>query len=306
MTIQKVFDKNLPLATLFVAPTIAQLAQIMHDQGWSAPWSALVNIQPHGTKPPFFCVHPVGGNVLTYYTLAEAMGTDQPFYGLQSRGLDGQQTLSNSIEEMAANYLQQIKLIQPQGPYYLGGHSFGGFVAYEIALQLEKNGEKVAILALLDCLGPNCSKKYQLLPQLQIHLNNLAQLSVIESLSYLQARIAGSLSKLVLPSIQEKYFELVTLFLTPKQRSLAILEHHNYKLIRKYRQDLSQAYGGKIILFRAQVRTVEGYYDPSGGWERLALGGIDVYEIPGDHLKMVLQPEIAAILAREMYKLKSA
>jgi amino acid adenylation domain-containing protein len=304
--IQKVFGKNLPLATLFAAPTIAQLAKIMDDQGWSAPWSALVNIQPHGTKPPFFCIHPVGGNVLTYYTLAEAMGTEQPFYGLQARGLDGQQAPSTSVEEMAANYLQEIKLIQPQGPYYLGGHSFGGFVAYEMALQLEKNGEKVAMLALLDCLGPNCAKKYQLFPQLQIHLNNLAHLSVIESLSYLQERIAGSLNKLVHPSIQEKYFELVTLFLAPKQRSLAILEHHNYKLIRKYRQDLSQAYGGKIVLFRAQVRTVEGYYDPSGGWEGLALGGIDVYEIPGDHLKIVLQPEIASILVREIAKIKSA
>jgi amino acid adenylation domain-containing protein len=286
--IQKVFGQNLPLATLFAAPTIAQLAKVMRDQGWSAPWSALVNIQPYGTKPPFFCIHPVGGNVLSYYTLAEAMGTDQPFYALQSRALNGQQAPSNSIEEMAANYLQEIKLIQPQGPYYLGGHSFGGFVAYEMALQLEKEGEKVAVLALLDCLGPNCAKKYSLFPQLQVHLNNLAQLSVIESLSYLQARIAGSLSKLVLPSIQEKYFQLVMLFLAPKQRSLAILEHHNYKLIQKYRQNLSQAYGSKIILFRAQVRTVEGYYDPSGGWEGLALGGIDVYEIPGDHLKMVL------------------
>ncbi len=298
--IQKVCGQNLPLATLFTAPTIAQLAKVMNDRGCSIPWSTLVSIQPQGTKPPFFCIHPVGGNVLSYYALAEAMGTDRPFYGLQARGLDGQQTPSTSIEEMATDYLQEIKLIQPQGPYYLGGYSFGGFVAYEMALQLEKNGEKVAMLALFDCLGPNCSKKYPLLPQLQIHLYNLAQLSVTESLSYLQARIAGSLSKLVLPSIQEKYFELVTLFLAPKQRSLAILEHHNYKLIRQYRKYIRQAYGGKISLFRAKVRTVEGYFDPIGGWEGLALGGVDVYEVPGDHLKMVSQPEIASILVREM------
>jgi amino acid adenylation domain-containing protein len=297
--IQKVFGKNLPLATLFTAPTIAQLTEVMRDQGWSAPWSALVSIQPHGTKPPFFCIHPVGGNVLTYYTLAEAMGTDRPFYGLQSKGLSGQQTPSTSIEAMAADYLQEIKLIQPQGPYYLGGHSFGGFVAYEMALQLEKNGEKVAVLALFDCLGPNCLKKYQLSRQLQIHLNNLAQSSLIESLSYLQARIAGSLSKVVPRSIQEKYFELTTLFMFPKKRSLAILEHHNYQLINKYRQNICQAYGGKIVLFRAKIRTVEGYFSASGGWEGLALGGIDVYDITGDHLKMILQPEIASILVQE-------
>jgi amino acid adenylation domain-containing protein len=302
--IQKVCGQNLPLATLFTAPTIAQLAKVMHDQGWSAPWSALVNIQPHGTKAPFFCIHPVGGNVLTYYALAEAMGTDRPFYGVQSRGLDGQQALSTSIEQMAVDYLQEIKSIQPEGPYYLGGHSFGGFVAYEMALQLEKKGEQVAVLALLDCLGPNGGKKYKPSQKLQIHLNNLAQSSAIESLSYLKARIAGTLSKLVLPSIQEKYFELSTLFLAPKERSLAILEHHNYELIHKYRKDICQVYGGKIILFRAKIRTVEGYFAPSGGWEGLALGGVDVYDIPGDHLKMVLQPEIASILVKEMNKIK--
>lgn len=304
--IQKVWGQNLPLATLFAAPTIAQLAEVMHDQGWSAPWSTLVSIQPYGTKPPFFCIHPVGGNVVSYYALAEAMGTDRPFYGLQSRGLDGQQTLSTSIEEMATDYLQEIKSIQPQGPYYFGGYSFGGFVAYEMALQLEKKGEKVAMLALLDCLGPNCPKKYPASKQIRIHLNNLAQLSLIESLSYLQERIAGSLSKLVPLSIQEKYFELVRLFLPPQQKSLALLEHHNYKLIRKYRQNMSPAYGGKIVLVRAQVRTVEGYYSSDGGWSELALGGIDVYEIPGNHPKMILQPELATILVKQMCELELA
>jgi amino acid adenylation domain-containing protein len=298
--IQKVCGQNLPLATLFAAPTISQLARVMHDQGWSAPWSVLVNIQPRGTKAPFFCIHPVGGNILSYYGLAEAMGTDRPFYGLQARGLDGQQTPSTSIEAMAADYLQEIKLIQPQGPYYLGGHSFGGFVAYEMALQLAKNGEKVALLALFDCLGPYGAKQYQLSQKLQIHVNNLAQSSVIEGLNYLRARVAGSLSKLVLLSIQEKYFDLTTLFLAPKERSLAILEHYNYGLIRKYRKNICQVYGGKIILFRAKIRTVEGYFAPSGGWSGLASGGIDVYDIPGDHLKMILQPEIAKILVKEL------
>jgi len=306
--IQKVCGQNLPLATLFAAPTIAQLATVMRDQGWSAPWSVLVNIQPRGTKAPFFCIHPVGGNVLTYYGLAAAMGTDRPFYGLQARGLDGKQTPATSIEAMATDYLQEIKSIQPEGPYYLGGHSFGGFVAYEMALQLQENGEKVALLALFDCLGPYGAKKYPLSQKLQIHLNNLSQSSATESITYLRERIAGSLSKLVPPSIQEKYFELATAFLAPKQRTLADLEHYNYGLIRKYRKNICQVYrknicqvyGGKITLFRAKIRTVEGYFAPSGGWSGLASGGVDVYDITGDHLKMILQPEIAEILVKEL------
>lgn len=300
--IQKVFGKNLPLATLFAAPTIGQLAGIMRDQGWSAPWSTLVSIQPHGTKPPFFCIHPVGGNVLSYFALAAAMGTDQPFYGLQARGLDGQQTPLTSVEEMAADYLKEIKLIQPQGPYYFGGYSFGGFVAYEMARQLEQVGEKAAMVALFDCLGPNCAENSKLFQRLQIHSNNLAQLSVTGSLNYMWARIVGSLSKLVPMTIQEKYFDFKCLFLAPKQRSLAILDHYNYGLIKEY---IRQPYRGKVVLFRAKIRTVRGYFAPSGGWEGVALGGVDVHEIPGDHVSIVTHPELASILAEEINKINN-
>jgi acyl carrier protein len=124
--IEKAFGKRLPLATLFQAPTIEQLAQVLRQQGWEPTWSSLVALRPQGSKPPFFCVHAVGGNVLEYHDLARHFAAEQPLYGLQSLGLDGKAAPLTSIEAMAAHYLQEIRHVQPTGPYHLGGRSFGG------------------------------------------------------------------------------------------------------------------------------------------------------------------------------------
>src|SRR6185295_16260334 len=128
--IEKKFGKRLPLATLFQAPTVAEVAAILErDARYSAQssaWSSLVPIQPAGSRLPFFCVHAVGGNVLEYYDLARHLGQDQPFYGLQSRGLDGTQSPHERIDDMAAHYIKELRELQPQGPYFLGGRSLGG------------------------------------------------------------------------------------------------------------------------------------------------------------------------------------
>ena len=116
----------------------------------SRPWSPLVAIQPKGNRKPFFCVHPVGGNVLCYAELARRLGDDQPFYGLQARGLEGGLPPRDTIEAMAALYLEAIRAQKPAGPYLLGGWSLGGVVAYEMARQLQAQGEQVALLALID------------------------------------------------------------------------------------------------------------------------------------------------------------
>src|SRR5207237_4472078 len=148
--IEKTFDKNLPLATLFQAPTVKQLARVLRNEGWRAAWSSLVMIQGGNERPPFFCVHAAGGNVLEYHDLARLLGPDQPFYGLQSRGLDGKSEPHTNIREMAAHYIKEMREIQPAGPYLLGGRSSGGTIAFEMACQLEAAREKVALLALLD------------------------------------------------------------------------------------------------------------------------------------------------------------
>ena len=134
--------KTLPLAMLFESPTIEQLADALSQDGWSRYWSSLVPIQPSGSQPPFFCVHGVGGNVIGLRELGQCMGPDYPFYGLQSQGLDGTRPCHKTIEEMALHYIHEIRSVQPNGPYFLGGFSFGGLVAYEMAQQLRAGAKK--------------------------------------------------------------------------------------------------------------------------------------------------------------------
>src|SRR5262249_30894375 len=152
--IAKVTGKTLPLATLFQALTVEQLADLLRQEGWSALWSSLVAIQPHGSRPPFFFIHAVSGNVLHYRFLSHYLGQDQPFYGLQAQGLDGTQAPQTRIEDMAALYIKEIRTLQPEGPYFLGGGSSGGVIAFEMAQQLHAQGQQVALLVLFDTYFP--------------------------------------------------------------------------------------------------------------------------------------------------------
>jgi len=122
------FGKKLPLSTLVEGPTIEQLATVL-NQSTEKMWSSLVAIQPNGTKRPFFCVPGIGGNVTDFYELALKLGNEQPFYGLQAVGLDGKSKPYTNIEDMATHYIKEMQTVQPQGPYLLGGHSFGALVA---------------------------------------------------------------------------------------------------------------------------------------------------------------------------------
>ncbi len=148
----KEFQRNLPLSVLFEAQTIAQMAKLLQDED-SSHWSPLVAIQPNGSRPPFFCIHGGGGNVLIYRDLSRHLGSDQPFYGVQAQGLDGERPCLTTIEAMASLYVDEIRRFQPRGPYYLGGYCMGGTVAYEMAQQLKAQGEEVALLALFDTMN---------------------------------------------------------------------------------------------------------------------------------------------------------
>ena len=151
--IEQTFGTRLPMALLFQAPTIEQLADVLADEGCTVRWRSLVAIQPEGKNLPFFAVPGVGGNVLVFARLAKLLGNDQPFYGLQARGLDGKEKPFMRVEDMAAHYIEEIRSVQPQGPYLIGGTCTGGLAAYEIAQQLTAAGEEV-ILAIIESWHP--------------------------------------------------------------------------------------------------------------------------------------------------------
>jgi phthiocerol/phenolphthiocerol synthesis type-I polyketide synthase E len=150
--IEEVFQVKLPLVSLYEAPTVKELAQLLRSEGSASGWSPLVAIQPSGSRPPFFCMHGAGGTVLMYRDLSRHLGNDQPFYGLQSTGLDGNCAPLATIEEMAAVYVEEIRKVHPKGPYFIGGYCMGGTVALEVAQQIREQGETIALLALFDTL----------------------------------------------------------------------------------------------------------------------------------------------------------
>ena len=147
--IENLTDKQIPLALLFTNSTVRTIAHFLEDSN-KENWNSLVPIRPSGNQLPLYCVHGIGGNVINYKTLAKHLKINRPLYGLQAQGLDGLTAPFYTIEEMAAHYVSEIKKLQPKGPYYLSGYSFGGWIALEMARQLTENFENVALLVLLD------------------------------------------------------------------------------------------------------------------------------------------------------------
>jgi amino acid adenylation domain-containing protein len=148
--LDRIQGRSLPLATLFQAPTVRELACLYRNDTQPAVAAALVAINSTGSLPPIFGVPGVGGNVLGFANLARNLGPQQPFFGLQSIGLDGSREPLETIEEMATQYLTEVRHIKPYGPYYFLGVCFGATVAFEMARQVREAGEEVAFLGLLD------------------------------------------------------------------------------------------------------------------------------------------------------------
>jgi len=306
--IQNMFGKSLPLATLFQAPTIEQLANILRQEEWLPSWSSLVAIQPNGSKRPFFCVHAHGGNVLIFNDLARRLGTDQPFYGLQAQGLDGQQTRHTRIEEMAAHYLNEIKTVQPEGPYFLGGYCFGGRVAFEMAQQLHAQGKRVALLAMIDSYAPGYLK---LLPWIErkvrqrfaYHWGNLARLGLRERLDYflekgkvVRVRIGTRIKNI----ISEAYLGM-GIPLPPALQQV----HQQKRLVPEY---VPGIYPGKITVFSPTKGAESYYHDLHMGWGRFAAEGLEIHAIPGSFSRIVLEPcvgELAERLAKCIEKART-
>jgi thioesterase domain-containing protein/acyl carrier protein len=282
--LEQLYGKNLPLTTLIQAPTVRQMAKVLRNEG--APpqsWPSLVQLQPGTEKAPVFCVHAIGGNILNYSPLARYLGRDQPVYGLRARGLDGTQEPHNTVEEMAADYIDEIRQVQPEGPYYLSGYSFGGLVAYEIARQLRAQGQEIALLAMID------TRKAA--PPALPHLLQFFLL----------------LGRLNLGALARKIYTRVTWWLARAFSKLT-----NAPLSREFRHSRSmevcsraaklyvpETYPGRVTFFRAKITR-----DPLAAaqtqikWNDLALGGVETHEIACEHAHMLDEPHIQVLASK--------
>jgi aspartate racemase len=300
--IEKAFEKNLPLATLFQAPTVEQLAKILHQSGWSSPWFSLVPIQPSGSQPPFFGIHSLGKGQEHYRNIARHLGSDQPVYGLDywlaTRTKDTKELPKAwSVEELAAHYIKEMQILQPEGPYFLAGLSFAGLVAYEMAQQLVMQGQKVALLVLFDTPCPTLSVNSLDFNSLQIHLRNLSQLEMKEKLAYIMTKVKHKIQhylswiKPFFRKVAEKFYLKFKLPM-PYALHYSLIVQANKKLSSDY---ALQVYPGKVTLFRANDQAAR--YDQSSdlGWSTMALGGVDIHEVPGDHLGIFEEPHVQVL-----------
>jgi thioesterase domain-containing protein/acyl carrier protein len=158
--IERQLGSSLPLGALFRAPTVESLARLLEHDTEESRWTSLVPIQPNGSRPPLFCVHGGAGTVLHLQPLARQLGSDQPFYGLQARGLYGGVGPLTTVEQMAVHYLDELRMVQPHGPYNLAGYCFGSIVAFDMAQRLVEAGETVELLAVFNGPSPTWLHKY--------------------------------------------------------------------------------------------------------------------------------------------------
>ena len=289
--IQQTFGVNFPLVTLLQAPTVQQLSKVLQPEAAPISWSPLVALQPQGSKPPFFCVSGLGGNVLYFRDLAHCLGTDQPFYGLQAHGLNGEDTPLATIEEMATFYIQAIRSHQPEGPYFIGGHSFGGMVAFEIARQLVAQGQKVALLAIIDRQGPRLvfNSKPTVWDRMMLKLNNLAEMDRHDQLAYLKKEIVDKVTHFggkLFPTLTQR-----RLAHRPKS-TVDIIRRANWKALERYEPDV---YPGRLTVFLAKIKRIQAHCDPQFGWGGMALEGVEVQEIPGNHTGILKEPSVQVL-----------
>ena len=291
--IEKMLGKNLPAATLFQAPTIEQLACIMRGEKRHVSWSSLVPIQPGGSKPPFFWVHGESSDAF----LPRYLGPDQPLYRLEHQSQDGIPACYTQVETIAAHYLKELRDVQAEGPYLLGGFSFGGTVAFEMAQQLKRQGEEVAMLFLLDSSfpgdgipdSPKVLANIPLRDKVHRHMCDLAALGAQEKLAPILVRVGGIITGKIggrAARIRKTLKEMVCKVCLVMGRSLP-LSLRNYYILNIYnkarRNYIPQLYPGSAIYIKSQKHSS----DHRLNWGKVIAGGLDVHEVPGDHLDLI-------------------
>jgi aspartate racemase len=218
-------------------------------------------------------------------------------YGLQARGLDGKQDFCTRIEDMAAHYIKEIRTLQPRGPYFLSGFCFGGTVVFEMAQQLQAQGQQVALLALFDTYGPGYPKSLPkttlLYHKVSHYWDDLSRLGLKEQLTYVLTR-ALARTRTLRQRVKRRMWKIAYKSYVstgrPLPHALRNITEINLQAARAY---VRQIYPGQIILFRASEQPVECYPDPQLGWGGLAAGGLEIYEVPNDHDTMLRSPVLA-------------
>ncbi len=321
--VKKAYRIEFPISILFEAPTIANCAKLIAEkvgpvtlESGEKPeaeptathrYTHLVAMHngEGGTRVPFFLVAGMFGNVLNLRHLAHLLGADRPFYGMQARGLFGDAEPHSNLIEAAADYIVEIRSVQPHGPYLLGGFSGGGIIAYEIARQLEAAGDTVSLLAMLDTPLPQ-RRPLTRLDRSLIHWQELKKNGIAYPVKWAAKRIKWELAR------RRRVVE---------EPNGAAHEFHDTAIEAAFLQSLEtyqmKPWSGSLVLLRPPL---VGHWKVSGGqwidsqrayvfddndWSSLA-PDIRVFEVPGNHDSMVLEPNVRVLAARMKSCIKAA
>jgi thioesterase domain-containing protein len=306
---------DLPVAAAFEHPTIAGFAQRVREARRdrhareAPPWTPLVALRATGWKPPMFFAHPAGGGISCYLDLARAFDPERPCYGLQARELEragAEGEAYASLEDMVAHYVAAIRGVQASGPYYLGGWSFGGVIAFEMAVQLQQAGAEVGLLALLDTYPPILARDRRF--DDGTLLFGLARERAVQSghpfsvtFEEVQACPAAGRFAFVVRRLQEERFigtELTDARIATYLRGFRTREDY----LRLY---TPRVYDGPITLFNAaevDPETAKVWASrqldvsaPARGWDRLSTRPVDVHVVPGSHMTIAIEPNVGAL-----------
>jgi thioesterase domain-containing protein len=306
--IEQEFGKKLPFATLLRAPTIRGLAARLRSDGIDARQEQVHEIQPEGSRTPFFVVT---SQPPLYRPLSRLLGDEQPTLGLtvpEFRALPEAFT----IHDVAANLLEAMREVQPAGPYYLGGWCVSGIIVYEMAQQLRAQNETVPLLAIFDAQSPPYARELKALratfptnlyfrTEKLVHwCRKAVQSHPKETAAYAWQRIRGweaacrrRVGKLVHPNRPE-----------PPPDDLTRLVHRLHDAVLAYEP---KPYDSPVVLFRSRVLQSGRYRDPLLGWGDYARAGLDVVETPGEHGDMFKDPTVAMLAEKlAQYLPKSA
>ncbi|RRN61572.1 nonribosomal peptide synthetase DhbF [Bacillus subtilis subsp. subtilis] len=287
--IREALGVELSIGNLFEAPTVAGLAERLEMGSSQSALDVLLPLRTSGDKPPLFCVHPAGGLSWCYAGLMTNIGTDYPIYGLQARGIGQREELPKTLDDMAADYIKQIRTVQPKGPYHLLGWSLGGNVVQAMATQLQNQGEEVSLLVMLDAY-PNHFLPIKEAPDDEEALIALLALggydpdSLGEKLLDFEAAIEilrrdgsalASLDETVILNLKNTYVN-----------SVGILGSYKPKTFR-----------GNVLFFRSTI--IPEWFDPiePDSWKPYINGQIEQIDIDCRH-KDLCQPEPLAQIGK--------
>ncbi|TNE47584.1 MAG: acyltransferase domain-containing protein [Deltaproteobacteria bacterium] len=332
---------KIPPTAWFGGMTIAHLANFMditdntstgsstrngHSNGsHSSDVAELVPLQPHGDRPPLFLVHPAAGVIFPYIPLAHHLPSNQPVFALQASGLDGRGKMDRSCQTMASRYIQAIQSIQPQGPYHIAGYSFGSYVCYEMARQLQQQGESVAFLGLIDEAAPLVGYRPSPIDVMRIlyghsgfnflgHFHDYASLTQQTSNGSSLFSMKGILQQAQKWSPRQwkerwgGMLQSTTLKqLLPEEAHFMDLEHSSMTpmfqlfllhtwLLYRYNPP---PYEGNAVLFKSEI-TKQTWYrnkypDEDLGWQKLIHGHFRMQQCIGDHMGMIREPHVTSL-----------